>query len=124
LPEIAARAIFERIDGLIEDALGGPRARSRRLDGVPPPGSPLIGGVMVGRDGRQVGWPSARKPFLAIPISRVSFTVRLERSSIFPSSAAGVGWHCQLLTVRVPQHRGWAPPSGHAVGECDKNRET
>src|SRR6187551_3354689 len=49
VPEIAARAHLERIDGLIDDALAEARLGLDDLDAIAATGGPgLIGGVMVG----------------------------------------------------------------------------
>jgi len=49
VPEIAARAHLERIDGLIEDALAEAKLGLDDLDAIAATGGPgLIGGVMVG----------------------------------------------------------------------------
>src|SRR5262245_58965816 len=49
VPEIAARAHLERLDGLIEDALAKANLDLADLDAVAATGGPgLIGGVMVG----------------------------------------------------------------------------
>ena len=49
VPEIAARAHLERIDGLVEQALAESGLALGDLDGIAATGGPgLIGGVMVG----------------------------------------------------------------------------
>src|SRR5262245_65407019 len=49
VPEIAARAHLERLDGLIEDALAKANLELAGLDAIAATGGPgLIGGVMVG----------------------------------------------------------------------------
>src|SRR6476620_1394878 len=67
VPEIAARAHLERIDGLLEDALTEARLGLDDLDAVAAAGGPVrIGGVMVRWIPAQ-GLAFARnKPFLAI----------------------------------------------------------
>src|SRR5260370_3396293 len=49
VPEIAARAHLERLDGLVADALAEAKLGLGDLDGIAATGGPgLIGGVMVG----------------------------------------------------------------------------
>src|SRR5436190_16936285 len=49
VPEIAARAHLERIDGLVGEALAEAKLELSDLDGIAATGGPgLIGGVMVG----------------------------------------------------------------------------
>src|ERR1041384_2468312 len=67
VPEIAARAHLERVDGLVEDALAEAKLGFDDLDAIAATGGPgLIGGVMVGVMAAK-GLAFARgKPFLAI----------------------------------------------------------
>ncbi len=67
VPEIAARAHLERIDGLIEEALEAAKLGLDDLDAIAATGGPgLIGGVMVGvMAGKALAF-ARDKPFLAV----------------------------------------------------------
>src|ERR1700756_3286330 len=67
VPEIAARAHLERIDGLVERARAEAGLALGDLDGVAATGGPgLIGGVMVGVMTAKAIAFAHEKPFLAI----------------------------------------------------------
>ena len=67
VPEIAARAHLERIDGLVEQALAEAGLGLGDLDGIAATGGPgLIGGVMVGVMTAKAIAFAHDKPFLAI----------------------------------------------------------
>ena len=67
MPEIAARAHLERIDGLLADALAEARLELGELDGIAATGGPgLIGGVMVGVMTAKALAFAHDKPFLAV----------------------------------------------------------
>ena len=122
VPEIAARAHLERIDGLIEDALAEAKLGLDDLDAIAATGGPgLIGGVMVGVMAAK-GLAFARnKPFLAINhLEGHALTVRLTEPVDFPYLLLLVsGGHCQLLTVRGPgDFTRLGTTIDDAVGEC------
>ncbi|HLM11151.1 MAG TPA: tRNA (adenosine(37)-N6)-threonylcarbamoyltransferase complex transferase subunit TsaD [Reyranella sp.] len=122
VPEIAARAHLERIDGLIEDALAEAKLGLDDLDAIAATGGPgLIGGVMVGVMAAK-GLAFARhKPFLAINhLEGHALTVRLTEQVEFPYLLLLVsGGHCQLLTVRGPgDFTRLGTTIDDAVGEC------
>lgn len=122
VPEIAARAHLERIDGLIEDALEAAHVGLDDLDAIAATGGPgLIGGVMVGVMAAK-GLAFARtKPFLAINhLEGHALTVRLTEPVDFPYLLLLVsGGHCQLLTVRGPgAFTRLGTTIDDAVGEC------
>jgi N6-L-threonylcarbamoyladenine synthase len=122
VPEIAARAHLERIDGLVEDALTEARLGLDELDAIAATGGPgLIGGVMVGVMAAK-GLAFARgKPFLAINhLEGHALSARLTEPVEFPYLLLLVsGGHCQLLTVGAPgaftRH---GTTIDDAVGEC------
>src|ERR1700754_1771041 len=67
VPEIAARAHLERIDGLVAEALAEAGLELADLDGIAATGGPgLIGGVMVGVMTAKAMAFAHDKPFLAI----------------------------------------------------------
>ena len=122
VPEIAARAHLERIDGLIEDALAAAHVGLDDLDAIAATGGPgLIGGVMVGVMAAN-GLAFARTiAFLAINhLEGHALTVRLTEPVDFPYLLLLVsGGHCQLLTVRGPGNfTRLGTTIDDAVGEC------
>src|SRR5688572_9947195 len=122
VPEIAARAHLERIDGLIEDALAEAKLDLDDLDAIAATGGPgLIGGVMVGVMAAKGLAFALRKPFLAINhLEGHALTVRLTEQVDFPYLLLLVsGGHCQLLTVRGPgDFTRLGTTIDDAVGEC------
>src|SRR3981081_4663095 len=105
VPEIAARAHLERIDGLVEEALTTAGLDLADLDGIAATGGPgLIGGVMVGVMTAKALAFAHDKPFLAINhLEGHALSVRLTEQVSFPYLLLLVsGGHCQLLTVRGP----------------------
>jgi N6-L-threonylcarbamoyladenine synthase len=103
VPEIAARAHLERIDGLIEEALETAGLDLADLDAIAATGGPgLIGGVMVGVMTAKALAFAHEKPFLAINhLEGHALSVRLTEPVDFPYLLLLVsGGHCQLLTVR------------------------
>jgi N6-L-threonylcarbamoyladenine synthase len=122
VPEIAARAHLERIDGLIEDALAAARIGLDDLDAIAATGGPgLIGGVMVGVMAAKALAFARHKPFLAINhLEGHALSVRLTEDVEFPFLLLLVsGGHCQLLTVRGPgDFTRLGTTIDDAVGEC------
>ena len=122
VPEIAARAHLERIDGLIEQALAEAGVGLADLDGIAATGGPgLIGGVMVGvMTGKALAF-AHEKPFLAINhLEGHALSVRLTEPVEFPYLLLLVsGGHCQLLTVRGPgDFTRLGTTIDDAAGEC------
>jgi len=122
VPEIAARAHLERIDGLIEEALRASGLALDDLDGIAATGGPgLIGGVMVGVMTAKALAFARDKPFLAINhLEGHALSVRLTERVDFPYLLLLVsGGHCQLLTVHGPgDFTGLGTTIDDAVGEC------
>ncbi|MBV8187406.1 MAG: tRNA (adenosine(37)-N6)-threonylcarbamoyltransferase complex transferase subunit TsaD [Alphaproteobacteria bacterium] len=122
VPEIAARAHLERIDGLIEDALRTANLGLADLDGIAATAGPgLIGGVMVGVMTAKGLAYAQDKPFLAINhLEGHALSVRLSEPVEFPYLLLLVsGGHCQLLTVRGPgDYTRLGTTIDDAVGEC------
>jgi N6-L-threonylcarbamoyladenine synthase len=122
VPEIAARAHLERIDGLVEEALAAAGLGLDDMDAFAATAGPgLIGGVMVGVMAAK-GLAFARgKPFLAVNhLEGHALTVRLTEAVEFPYLLLLVsGGHCQLLTVRGPgDFARLGTTIDDAVGEC------
>jgi tRNA N6-adenosine threonylcarbamoyltransferase len=122
VPEIAARAHLERIDGLVEQALAEAKLGLGDLDGIAATGGPgLIGGVMVGVMTAKAIAFAHDKPFLAINhLEGHALSARLTEQVEFPYLLLLVsGGHCQLLTVRGPGNfTRLGTTIDDAVGEC------
>jgi N6-L-threonylcarbamoyladenine synthase len=122
VPEIAARAHLERLDGLVVEALAEARLGLGDLDGIAATGGPgLIGGVMVGVMTAKALAFAHDKPFLAINhLEGHALSVRLTEDVSFPFLLLLVsGGHCQLLTVRGPDdYTRLGTTIDDAVGEC------
>ena len=122
VPEIAARAHLERLDGLVADALAEAKLGLADLDGIAATGGPgLIGGVMVGVMTAKAMAFAHDKPFLAVNhLEGHALSVRLTEEVTFPYLLLLVsGGHCQLLTVRGPgQFTRLGTTIDDAVGEC------
>jgi N6-L-threonylcarbamoyladenine synthase len=122
VPEIAARAHLERIDGLVAEALADAKIDMAELDGIAATGGPgLIGGVMVGVMTAKAIAFAHDKPFLAINhLEGHALSVRLTEPVEFPYLLLLVsGGHCQLLTVRGPgDFTRLGTTIDDAVGEC------
>jgi N6-L-threonylcarbamoyladenine synthase len=122
VPEIAARAHLERLDGLVADALAEAKLGLADLDGIAATGGPgLIGGVMVGVMTAKAMAYAHDKPFLAVNhLEGHALSVRLTEEVTFPYLLLLVsGGHCQLLTVRGPgDFTRLGTTIDDAVGEC------
>src|SRR5947208_14368568 len=101
VPEIAARAHLDRIDGLIERALDEAGVSFLELDGVAAAAGPgLIGGLIVGTmAAKGIAW-AAQKPFIAVNhLEAHALTARLTDNVAFPYLLLlASGGHCQLLS--------------------------
>jgi N6-L-threonylcarbamoyladenine synthase len=122
VPEIAARAHLERIDGLVAEALAESGLGLGDLDGIAATGGPgLIGGVMVGVMTAKAMAFAHDKPFLAVNhLEGHALSVRLTEQVTFPYLLLLVsGGHCQLLTVRGPgDFTRLGTTIDDAAGEC------
>jgi N6-L-threonylcarbamoyladenine synthase len=122
VPEIAARAHLERLDGLVAEALAMAGLDFADLDGIAATGGPgLIGGVMVGVMTAKAIAFAHEKPFLAINhLEGHALSARLTEDVAFPYLLLLVsGGHCQLLTVRGPgDFTRLGTTIDDAVGEC------
>ncbi|MGQ0582057.1 MAG: tRNA (adenosine(37)-N6)-threonylcarbamoyltransferase complex transferase subunit TsaD [Reyranella sp.] len=122
VPEIAARAHLERLDGLVIESLDEAGLGLGDLDGIAATGGPgLIGGVLVGVMTAKALAFAHDKPFLAINhLEGHALSVRLTEDVDFPYLLLlASGGHCQLLTVRGPgdfTRRGTTIDD--AAGEC------
>jgi N6-L-threonylcarbamoyladenine synthase len=122
VPEIAARAHIDALDGLIAAALAESGIGFDALDGVAATGGPgLIGGVIVGVMTAK-GIAAARDlPFIAVNhLEGHALTTRLTDHVAFPYLLLLVsGGHCQLLIVEgVGRYARLGTTIDDAVGEA------
>jgi N6-L-threonylcarbamoyladenine synthase len=102
VPEIAARAHLDHLDGLIERALAEAGLTGADLTAVAATAGPgLIGGVFVGVMTAKALAAALAKPFIAVNhLEAHALTVRLTDRVEFPYLLLLVsGGHCQLLSV-------------------------
>ena len=102
VPEVAARAHLERLDGLIAQALDEAGVGFADLDGVAATGGPgLIGGVIVGVMEAKAMAFARNLPFIAVNhLEGHALSARLAADVPFPFLLLLVsGGHCQLLAV-------------------------
>ena len=122
VPEIAARAHVEALDGVVEAALaeGGPSLAG--IDGVAATAGPgLIGGLIVGLMTAKAIAAAAHKPL--IPVNHLeghALTARLTDGIDFPYLLLLVsGGHTQVVLVRgVGRYERWATTIDDALGEA------
>lgn len=102
VPEIAARAHLDHLDGIVAEALRRAKVAIGDLDAIAATAGPgLIGGVMVGAmTGKAIAAVSG-KPFIAVNhLEGHALTARLTHGLDFPYLLLLVsGGHCQLLAV-------------------------
>jgi N6-L-threonylcarbamoyladenine synthase len=122
VPEIAARAHLEHLDGLIAQALEAARIGFDDLDAVAATGGPgLIGGVIVGVTEAKAIALARAIPFVAVNhLEGHALSVRLEQDVAFPYLLLLVsGGHCQLLAVEdVGRYRRLGTTIDDAAGEA------
>ncbi len=122
VPEIAARAHVEIIDGLVARALRDANVELSDLDGVAAAAGPgLIGGVMVGLITGKALALAAGKPFIAVNhLEAHALTARLTDDLTFPYLLLLVsGGHTQLVAVEgVGEYRRIGTTVDDAVGEA------
>jgi N6-L-threonylcarbamoyladenine synthase len=122
VPEIAARAHVERLDGLIAATMAEAGLDFAALDGVAATAGPgLIGGVMVGLVTAKAIAAVHGKPLVALNhLEGHALTVRLTDDVAFPYLLLLVsGGHCQLLEVAgVGRYRRLGTTIDDAVGEA------
>lgn len=102
VPEIAARAHVERIDGVVREAMARAGVGFAELDGVAATAGPgLIGGVIVGLTTGKAIAAAAGKPLVAVNhLEAHALTARLTDDAEFPYLLLLVsGGHCQLVLV-------------------------
>ncbi|HLY56990.1 MAG TPA: tRNA (adenosine(37)-N6)-threonylcarbamoyltransferase complex transferase subunit TsaD, partial [Stellaceae bacterium] len=100
VPEVAARAHLDRLDGIVALTLDRAGIGFAALDGIAATAGPgLIGGVMVGVTTAKALALAAGKPFIAVNhLEAHALSVRLVASVPFPYLLLLIsGGHCQLL---------------------------
>ena len=122
VPEIAARAHIERLDGIVEEALAAAALKLSDLDAIAATAGPgLIGGVMVGLTTAKALALAAGKPLVAVNhLEAHALTARLTEGVEFPYLLLLIsGGHCQLLAVEgVGRFRLYGTTIDDAVGEA------
>lgn len=102
VPEIAARAHVEHIDGLIRETLKEAGIRLADIDAIAATAGPgLIGGLMVGLVTAKTLALTLNKPFVAINhLEGHALSARLVKDIPFPYLLLLIsGGHCQLISV-------------------------
>src|SRR5215208_164327 len=122
VPEIAARAHLDHIDGLIGRALAEAGIRIADLDGVAAAAGPgLIGGLIVGSTvAKGLAW-AAQKPYIAVNhLEAHALAARLSPGVEFPYLLLLVsGGHTQLLACAgVGDYRQLGTSRDDAAGEA------
>jgi N6-L-threonylcarbamoyladenine synthase len=122
VPEIAARAHVEALDGLIEEALTRANVSLDEIDAVAATSGPgLIGGLIVGLMTAKAIARAAGKPLMAINhLEGHALTARLTDGLSFPYLMLLVsGGHTQLVLVRgVGEYERWGTTIDDALGEA------
>jgi len=122
VPEVAARAHLDHLDGLIAHTLDDAKLGLADLDAIAVTGGPgLIGGVFVGVMTAKALALAAGKPFLAVNhLEGHALTVRLTDGIDFPYLLLlASGGHCQLLVVEgVGRYRRLGTTIDDAAGEA------
>ncbi|MGA7710362.1 MAG: tRNA (adenosine(37)-N6)-threonylcarbamoyltransferase complex transferase subunit TsaD [Rhizomicrobium sp.] len=122
VPEIAARAHVEALDGIIEQALGDAKLALGDVDAIAATAGPgLIGGVMVGLVTAKALALAAGKKLIAVNhLEAHGLSARLSEGVEFPFFLLLVsGGHCQLLGVEgIGRFRLYGTTIDDAAGEA------
>jgi N6-L-threonylcarbamoyladenine synthase len=122
VPEIAARAHVEALDGIVEAALSEAGVALDEIDAVAATGGPgLVGGLIVGLMTAKALAAAAGKPLQAINhLEGHALTARLTDGLDFPYLLLLVsGGHTQIVLVRgVGRYERWATTIDDALGEA------
>ena len=123
VPEIAARAHVDALDGLIEVALVKAEMELSEVDGIAAAAGPgLIGGVLVGLTTAKMLALATRKPLIAVNhLEAHALTARMTDNVSFPYLLLLMsGGHTQLLAVRgVGDYVRLGTTVDDAIGEVD-----
>jgi N6-L-threonylcarbamoyladenine synthase len=122
VPEIAARAHVEALDGIVEAALADAGVRLDEVDAVAATAGPgLVGGLIVGLMTAKAIAAAAGKPLHALNhLEGHALTARLTDRLDFPYLLLLVsGGHTQIVLVRgVGAYGRWATTIDDALGEA------
>ncbi len=122
VPEIAARAHLDSLDGMVRHALDQARLDWKDLDGIGVTAGPgLIGGLIVGTLTARAIAMVHRLPLYGINhLEGHALTARLTDGTPFPYLLLLVsGGHTQILLVRgVGRYERWATTIDDALGEA------
>ena len=122
VPEIAARAHVEVLDGIIAEAMEQAGVALNRIDGIAAAAGPgLIGGVIVGLTTAKAIAMVANKPLIAVNhLEAHALTARLTDATPFPYCLfLASGGHTQILAVRgVGDYVRLATTMDDAIGEA------
>jgi N6-L-threonylcarbamoyladenine synthase len=122
VPEIAARAHVEVLDGVISHALDEAGLALADIDAVAATAGPgLIGGVMVGLVSAKALALAAGKPLIAVNhLEAHALSARLSEGLEFPFLLLLIsGGHCQLLAAEgVGRYKLYGSTIDDAVGEA------
>ena len=122
VPEIAARAHVEALDGIVEAALTQADAQLADVDAIAATAGPgLIGGLLVGLMTAKALAAASGKPLVAVNhLEGHALSARLLDDVEFPYLMLLVsGGHTQILLVRGPgDYSRWASTIDDALGEA------
>lgn len=122
VPEIAARAHVEALDGIVEAALDDAKMSLDEVDAIAATAGPgLVGGLIVGLMTAKAIAAASGKPLLAINhLEGHALTARLTDGLAFPYLLLLVsGGHTQIVLVRgVGDYERWATTIDDALGEA------
>ncbi len=122
VPEIAARAHVEALDGIVEAALADSGTDLAEVDAIAATAGPgLVGGLIVGLMTAKAIASAAGKPLLAVNhLEGHALTARLTDGLEFPYLLLLVsGGHTQIVLVRgVGAYQRWATTIDDALGEA------
>ncbi|MFE0017172.1 tRNA (adenosine(37)-N6)-threonylcarbamoyltransferase complex transferase subunit TsaD [Mesorhizobium sp. NPDC059054] len=122
VPEIAARAHVEALDGIVEAALADSDMSLNDIDAIAATAGPgLVGGLIVGLMTAKAIAAAAGKPLLAINhLEGHALTARLTDGLTFPYLLLLVsGGHTQIVRVAgVGDYQRWATTIDDALGEA------
>ncbi|BAB50932.1 tRNA (adenosine(37)-N6)-threonylcarbamoyltransferase complex transferase subunit TsaD [Mesorhizobium japonicum] len=122
VPEIAARAHVEALDGIVEAALADSGTTLADIDAIAATAGPgLVGGLIVGLMTAKAIAAAAGKPLIAVNhLEGHALTARLTDGLEFPYLLLLVsGGHTQILAVRgVGDYQRWATTIDDALGEA------
>ncbi len=122
VPEIAARAHVEALDGIIKRAMLEANVTFEQLDGVAATSGPgLIGGVLIGLMSAKAIAAVHNIPLIAVNhLEGHALTARLTNDAPFPHLLLLVsGGHSQILLVKgVSDYERWGTTIDDALGEA------